>query len=98
MSDHIDRFVYDPRSIRKRSLRRQSDRPASVPGIGTSTTQVQVNDDGLASSEYRGLSDLPSDVPKLPVTTDLGTLVLMWGLGIGLTGGFIYTHLLKGAI
>jgi len=33
----------------------------------------------------------PTDYVKY----ELGTTVILWGLGIGLTGGFIYVYLIK---
>lgn len=64
--------------------------------IGPPRTELEISSGVVTGSRRNRGSDLPSSSQHVPVGLQLGTQVIMWGLTIGLIGGFIYNYLIKG--
>lgn len=64
--------------------------------IGPPRAELEIGSGLVTGSRRNRGSDLPSSSQHVSVGLQLGTLVIMWGLSIGLIGGFIYNYLIKG--
>lgn len=66
--------------------------------LGPHRTEMENGNRLVIGSGCDRSSGLPSSSQHVPVGLQLGTLVIMWGLTIGLIGGFVYNYLIKGAL
>lgn len=84
--------------IRNGRLLPRSNSDRGCQELSPPRTELEIGSGLVTGSGCDRSSDLSNSSQHVPVGLQLGTLVIMWGLAIGLIGGFIYTHLIKGAL